>query len=131
MSSIPSVQFILYVSDQERSRKFYTALFGREATLHVPGMTEFDLGGCKLGLMPEAGIARTITPALPDPASASGVPRCEVYLLLDDLNAAVARANNAGARAISPVTDSDWGHRVAYFADPDGHVIALAQPIDP
>ncbi len=122
-------EFILYVKDQARSRDFYSALLDRRPVLDVPGMTEFDLDGCKLGLMPEDGIARIITPALPHPSSASGIPRCELYLLLKDLQSAAERAAAAGALVVQPTQPRDWGHYVAYFADPDGHVIALAQPI--
>ncbi|HQW05606.1 MAG: VOC family protein [Flavobacteriales bacterium] len=123
------VEFILYVRDQEHSCAVYSTLLGQEPTLHVPGMTEFDLGGCKLGLMPGSGIARIITPVLKHPENAAGVPRCELYLLVDDLQAALHRAGSAALQIVDPATERDWGHRVAYFADPDGHVIALATPI--
>lgn len=123
------VLFILYVRSQTTSRDFYRALLDAEPVLDVPGMTEFDLGSCKLGLMPADGIARIITPALPHPAIGNGVPRCELYLLLNDLNAVLERATKAGAPMVAPAKDQDWGHRVVYFADPDGHVIALARPI--
>jgi catechol 2,3-dioxygenase-like lactoylglutathione lyase family enzyme len=117
---------ILYVQDQLRSRDLYRVLLDRVPVLDVPGMTEFDLGGCTLGLMPASGIARIITPALPHPNAGHGVPRCEVYLRVDDLDAMITRAVTAGLAVVSPATDRDWGDRVAYFADPDGHVIALA-----
>ncbi len=123
------VLFILYVRSQTASRDFYRALLDAEPVLDVPGMTEFDLGNCKLGLMPEEGIARIITPALPHPASGSGIPRCELYMLMDDLTAVLERATKAAVAVVAPVKDQDWGHRVAYFADPDGHVIALASPV--
>lgn len=122
------IEFILYVADQSRSRAFYRALLEEAPVLDVPGMTEFDLGpGCKLGLMPENGIARIISGPLRHPADCNGVPRCELYLQVMDLEAAVQRAGRAGGRLVSAAADRDWGHRVAYFADPDGHVIALAQ----
>ena len=120
------VEFILYVADQERSRRFYEAVLGSAPTLHVPGMTEFDLGSCKLGLMPEANIAKIITPALCDPRGASGVPRCELYLLVEDAESLCERAVLAGARSVDALRPRAWGHRAAYFADPDGHVLALA-----
>jgi lactoylglutathione lyase len=111
------------------SRDFYRTLLGTQPVLDVPGMTEFDLGHCKLGLMPEDGIARIVTPALPHPGTGHGLPRCELYLLLDDLAPALERANGASAKVVAPSMEQDWGHRVAYFADPDGHVIALAEAI--
>lgn len=122
-----TVEFILYVADQSRSARFYAELLGLAPTLDVPGMTEFALpGGCKLGLMPEAGIARIISGPMPHPATGHGIPRCELYLLVEDLPAACARAERAGARVVDAACDRDWGHRVAYYADADGHIIALA-----
>ena len=126
---ILSSEFILYVADQTRSTAFYTTLLGNAPTLDVPGMTEFSLSdGCKLGLMPESGIARIISGPLRHPSEGNGIPRCELYLLVDDLAGAVQRAMNAGAQLVDQAADRDWGHRVAYCADPDGHVIALAAP---
>ena len=124
------IEIIFYVSDQYRSRGFYENLLGMAPVLDVPGMAEFELQqGVKLGLMPEGGIAKIITPALPHPQEGSGIPRCELYLFVEDTAAAYTNALTAGARAISPAMDRDWGHRVAYVADPDGHVIAFAQEI--
>ncbi|MFH1277984.1 MAG: VOC family protein [Candidatus Eisenbacteria bacterium] len=125
------VHFIFYVADQDRSAAFYEAALGREARLHVPGMTEFDLGGgAVLGLMPEAGIRRLLGEALPDPAPANGVPRAELYVLVHDPAACHDRAVRAGARELSPLREREWGHRAAYSLDPDGHVLAFAGPID-
>ena len=124
------IEFTLCVPDQERSKRFYADLLDQQPSLDVPGMTEFTLSdGCKLGLMPENGIARIISGPLPHPSKAQGVPRCELYLLVEDLEAAIGAAERAGARTVDPVKDRDWGHRVAYFADPDGHVVALACPL--
>lgn len=123
-------EFILYVADQRRSANFYAALLDREAVLDVPGMTEFELAsGTKLGLMPNEGIARIISGPLLHPSIGSGIPRCELYLLVDDLAAATTRAEVAGAIVVTAAADRDWGHRVVYFVDPDGHVIALAELI--
>lgn len=120
-------EFILYVADQARGARFYAALLAAAPTLDVPGMTEFALpGGARLGLMPEAGIRRLLGDALPDPAGAHGVPRAELYLVMPDPEAAHARGLAAGARELSPVRPRDWGHRVGYLLDPDGHVVACA-----
>jgi catechol 2,3-dioxygenase-like lactoylglutathione lyase family enzyme len=127
-----NAHFVLYVADQAAARRFYAAALGREPTLDVPGMTEFALGpGCVLGLMPAAGIKRLLGDRLPDPAAAAGVPRCELYLLVDDPAKCHARALAAGATELSPPAERDWGHRAAYSLDPDGHVIAFAEAIRP
>jgi catechol 2,3-dioxygenase-like lactoylglutathione lyase family enzyme len=120
--------FIFYVSDQGRSAAFYRAALATEPRLDVPGMTEFGLGdGAILGLMPEAGVRRLLGNAIPDPATAGGVPRAELYLLVKDAEAGHARALAAGARELSPLLPRDWGHRAAYSLDPDGHVLAFAE----
>ncbi len=119
---------ILYVADQQRAAAFYTDVLGAEPSLHVPGMTEFHLGqDCVLGLMPETGIKRLLGDALPDPASANGVPRCELYLRVDDPAACHVRALAAGARELSGLAPRNWGDDAAYSLDPDGHVIAFAR----
>ncbi|APR78824.1 Hypothetical protein A7982_04171 [Minicystis rosea] len=124
---VDRAHFIFYVRDQDASTTFFREVLAREPTLNVPGMTEFELGsGAVLGLMPEAGIVRLLGASI-DPARAAGVPRAELYLLVDDPAAYHARALGAGARELSAPTERGWGHLAGYCADPDGHVIAFAR----
>jgi uncharacterized protein len=117
---------ILFVRDQAESTRFYAAALAAEPTLDVPGMTEFMLpGGAVLGLMPEAGAARLLGPSH-DPSRAAGVPRAELYLIVDDADAYHRRCVAVGGREVSPILPRDWGHDVAYALDPDGHVVAFA-----
>ncbi|HTY07584.1 MAG TPA: VOC family protein [Candidatus Edwardsbacteria bacterium] len=120
--------FVLYVADQTRSKEFYKKALALDPMLDVPGMTEFELSdGCKLGLMPEKGIATILGNAVPDPASANGVPRCELYLNVDDPQACCDRAVHAGAKQVSALQLRGWGDEAAYVADPDGHIITFAR----
>lgn len=124
---VHAAHLILYVSDQRASSVFYAHVFERKPDLDVPGMTEFRLtDGAVLGLMPTQGIRRLLGDALPDPSSAHGVPRAELYLLVDDAAAYHARALRHGATELSPMAPRDWGHDVAYSLDADGHVLAFA-----
>ena len=126
MESLQRVMTILYVADQRRSTEFYRQVFGREPSFDVPGMTEFELvDGCRLGLMPVAGIKRLLGAALPDPCQGNGVPRAELYLVVADAAAGHARALGAGATELSLLLPRDWGDSVAYCLDPDGHVLAF------
>ena len=120
-------EFILYVSDQDCSREFYSSLLNRIPVTDVPGMCESELNaGAVLGLMPAHGIARLIQPALPHPAQGSGIPRCELYVPVADADASYIHALKCGAIPVHEPANRDWGHRVAYAADPDGHVLAFA-----
>jgi len=120
--------FVLYVSSQEDSARFYARVLAMEPTLHVPGMTEFTVSEtCRLGLMPERGIRKLLGQALPDPAGAAGIPRSEVYLLVEDPDACHQRALSSGAIELSPLAERDWGDPAAYSLDPDGHVLVFAR----
>jgi catechol 2,3-dioxygenase-like lactoylglutathione lyase family enzyme len=120
--------FILYVSDQSQSTDFYSQVLAQPPTLHVPGMTEFTLSSdCVLGLMPETGIKRLLGEKLPNPSSGAGIPRAELYLVVDNPQEYHRRALDLGATELSGLALRDWGDRVAYSLDPDGHVLAFAQ----
>ena len=124
------IHFILYVSDQERSTAFYSQVLGEAPTLNVPGMTEFSLeDSTVLGLMPETGIVNLLGPAIFNPGLARGIPRSEVYLVVENPEAFYARAIAEGACELSRLALRDWGHRAAYCLDPDGHVLAFAEVV--
>ncbi|MBI3170912.1 MAG: VOC family protein [Chloroflexi bacterium] len=123
--------FIFYVKDQAGSTAFYTRVLNREPSLHVPGMTEFHLSAdCILGLMPRTGIKHLLGARLPDPEEGNGVPRAELYLLVDEPQTYHERALAAGATELSELTVRDWGHRAAYSLDPDGHVLVFAELLE-
>lgn len=110
--------------------KFYATLFEQQPKLHVPGMTEFELGnGVVLGLMPNDGIAKIVTPILPNPAEGRGIPRCELYLYVSDLDEVYQRLHQQSIKWVSELQGRNWGDRACYFSDPDGHVIALAEKV--
>lgn len=120
--------FVLYVEDQQRSRVFYEKVLNCPPVLDVPGMTEFPLTESSiLGLMPEQGIVRILGDAVPDPRDGRGIPRCELYLFVDDPEISYRRLVDAGGKPISPPSLRDWGDFTAYGADLDGHIIAFAR----
>lgn len=122
------VEFILYVSDQKKSRLFYEKILSIKPTLNVPGMTEFTLSpACKLGLMPENGIAKIITPALKHPSKANRAPRCELYFKVKNIQSMYKKVQKWKLHIVSEPKQRDWGDVVFYISDPDGHVVAIAQ----
>ncbi len=120
--------FIYYVEEQSRSLDFYTRTLLLEATMNVPGMLEFTLpDGSRLGFMPEEGIKNLLGTKFPDPSRANGIPRAEIYLVVDDAATYHARALANGAIELKSLQNMPWGDRVAYSLDPDGHVLAFAE----
>ena len=124
------IEFILYVSNQEKSSAFYERLLDIKPSLNVPGMTEFDLlENVKLGLMPENGIAKIISEKLPHPKNGNGIPRCEIYLKVKSPIEYLKRGIELGGKEISKFQNRDWGDKVGYISDLDGNIISFAQKI--
>ncbi|MDF2985858.1 MAG: putative lactoylglutathione lyase [Eubacterium sp.] len=131
ISKDKNVMFIIYVKDQEKSKTFYQEVLGYEPRLHVPGMTEFQLGdNVALGIMPETGIMRILEGKIQNPGIASGIPRCEIYIFVDNPNEYYQKTVQAGGTGISKTELRGWGDNVAYGSDPDGHILAFAYNAD-
>lgn len=122
------VELIFFVSDQKKSKDFYSAVLNTEPSLDVPGMTEFQLSNdCKLGLMPSDGIVKLLENKIPHPDSAAGIPRSELYLYVDKPVEYLDRAIKAGAAPLSEYQLRNWGDYVCYCKDLDGHLVAFAK----
>ena len=130
MKSIQKIHTILYVENHEISTEFYTKILRLKPDLNVPGMTEFHLtDDFTLGLMPNSGIAKILAGKTPPPESGTGIPRCELYLYVDDIEAALKNIHDNQIAVISGLQERNWGDMAFYFADPDGHIIAFATKI--
>jgi predicted enzyme related to lactoylglutathione lyase len=122
-----TAHFIFYVKDQESSTRFYESVLAIKPRLNVPGMTEFLLNdGAVLGLMPEAGIKKLLGETIKNPSEAAGIPRAELYMIVENADQFHERSLKSGATELSSMTKRSWGHIAAYSSDPDGHVLAFA-----
>ena len=63
--------------------------------------------GIKLGLMPENGIAKILFDKTPHPNTGNGIPRCELYILIDTNEKTYQIALEAGAKEISKIQNRD------------------------
>jgi hypothetical protein len=117
----------LGVADVDESRRFYERLGWRASRASVPGVvTFFQAGGMALALWgrnelaADARMADDGAPRFGRVALAQNVRRRE------DVAAVLAEAEAAGGRLQRPDADTDWGGRVGYFTDPDGHLWEVA-----
>ena len=121
---------ILAVAHRQRSVAFYREAFGWPARVDAPIYTELELpDGRGLGLYQRENFAHNTGQAphvIPDGA----ISGTEVYLHCDDLEATIARLENAGARLLSAAAPREWGDEAAYYADPDGNVLVVARPLE-
>ena len=122
---------ILAVTDVLRSVDFYERVFGWPRNEQINYQNYVELlppDGGALGLYSRDGYAAEVG-AEPAAVGANGeVSPAYVYVRIEDVEATVATAQEAGARLLSPPAERSWGERAAWFADPDGNLIAVAQP---
>jgi catechol 2,3-dioxygenase-like lactoylglutathione lyase family enzyme len=116
---------IIYVSDISRSETFYRDAFGFEPVYRFPpdGLAEFVY----LALGPTGiGLGATEAENVHGGPIAPGSGAFELFLYVDDMEAACERLLALGAPQLRAPADEAWGERRAYFADPDGNAIHIA-----
>ena len=117
----------LVIKDAAAAIEFYKKAFGAEEVERMPGPgghgimhAEIRIGNSMIMLcdeFPEMG-AR-------GPQSLGGSP-VSIMLYVEDVDAAVKQAVDAGAEVTMPVADMFWGDRYGRLNDPFGHQWAVA-----
>jgi predicted enzyme related to lactoylglutathione lyase len=122
------MQVILAVSDVGRAVAFYERAFGwpRNEAIDYSNYVEFLVGGGALGLYERGAYGREVG-AEPVAIDDGLVSPSYLYLRVDDVDDAVRRLTEAGATPLSPLSPRAWSERAAWFADPDGNVVAVAE----
>lgn len=120
---------ILYVNDVRESLAFYGRAFGFATKfLHDSG----DFGELDTGATALAFSSRRLMRELkknPQPSDAAA-PCFEIAFVTPDVDAALARAVDAGATLVQAPERMPWGQTVAYVADVDGVLVELCTPVD-
>lgn len=107
---------------------FYKAAFGAEEIMRMPGPdgrllhASIRINGAVVMMhdeFPEHGGH--------SPLALGGTP-VTIHLMVDDADAAAARAVAAGAELVMPVEDQFWGDRYGMVQDPFGHRWSIATP---
>jgi lactoylglutathione lyase len=116
---------VVYAGDVERSVRFYAGLLGFHEHFRLPaegeaGYVGLERAGSRLGIVTTRSPQELLGLAV-----GSG-PRFELFVYVDDVDAAVARMRDAGVPVLRDPADMPWGERVAHVADPDGNPVALA-----
>lgn len=122
------MHLVLAVADVGRAVRFYGDAFGWATRLeHEDVYAELALpdDDC-LGLYRRDGFAASSGARAVEPGPGEHVG-AELYVRVDDLDAAIERLIRAGATPLSPRSQRSWGDEAAYFGTPDGHVVAVAR----
>ncbi|GGK76142.1 VOC family protein [Streptomyces flaveus] len=105
---------------------FYEQLGFARHTQH-PDAGEPGFVGLRRGPA-EIAVSGISPPAPRGDHSANGGDRWEMFVFVEEVDAAVERLRRAGAPVLSEPVDMPWGERVAYVTDPDGNRVAVASP---
>ena len=120
----------LRVRGGARAIAFYEQAFGAKEKFRLVepggrvGHAELDFGGVTLMLSdeyPEFGLAGPET---------VGATTFSIHLHVDDADAAIARAVEAGATLLRPASDAFYGERGGTVRDPFGHEWLLGHTIE-
>jgi uncharacterized protein len=129
----PRISLItLGVEDLERALRFYRDGLGwptqgiAGAELEHGAVAFFELQyGLKLALWPRASIAHD-TGLATGKANSGNIVLAHNVASKEEVDAVMAQASAAGARAVKPAQDTFWGGYAGYFQDPDGHLWEVA-----
>lgn len=116
----------LVVAGAAKAMDWYKQAFGAVEEMRMPGPDGRLMHGC----IRINGAAIFLVDEMPEwgaigPKMLKGSP-VTVHLMVEDVDAVVARAVKAGATVTMPVADQFWGDRYGCLDDPFGHKWSVA-----
>jgi PhnB protein len=120
----------LAVENAAEAIEFYERAFGAHETLRMPGPdgsighAELDIGDSKV-MLSDPFPQSTVRP----PGEIGGTS-ASVFMYVEDVDAVVKQAVDAGATVTMEVADQFWGDRFGTVSDPFGHVWSIATHVE-
>jgi catechol 2,3-dioxygenase-like lactoylglutathione lyase family enzyme len=115
------------VDDVEQSIAFYTQLLGFEVlTNFPPAVADVKRGNLRLLL---AGPTSSAGRPMPDGAKPGPGGWNRIHLIVDDIDAEVARLRDAGAAFRNDIVEGPGGKQIL-LQDPSGNFVELFQPAE-
>jgi PhnB protein len=120
----------LAVDDAARAIEYYTKAFGAKEIVRMDapggkiGHAELEVGDSRIMLSDPFPQASTRPPKELGGTSAS------VFMYVEDVDAVVKQAVDAGATVAMEVADQFWGDRFGTITDPFGHVWSIATHVE-
>ena len=120
----------LAVENAAEAIEFYKRAFGARESLRMPGPdgsighAELEIGDSKLMLsdpFPQSSVR---------PPGEIGGTTASVFMYVEDVDAVVKQAVDAGATVTMEVADQFWGDRFGTVTDPFGHVWSIATHVE-
>ena len=119
---------VLFVRDLAKCLTFYRDTLGLPVTESTPERASFQMDNVYFLLLEVSAAAHMIS----DDANAlkiEGAPRVLLAAGVEDVDAAYEALKARGVTLLRPPTNQPWGLRTAYFADPEGNLWEINQPV--
>ena len=120
---------VLFVRDLARSLTFYRDTLGLEVKNSDPNSVAFLMEDRYLLLL-EVSAAADLIPSEAKALKIEGGPRVLLATGVEDVDAAYEELKARGVTFLRPPTNQPWGLRTAHFADPEGNLWEINQPIE-
>ena len=121
---------VVFVKDMNTCKTFYRDTLGLEVTEEDPAHVAVHMDNVYFLLL-EVGAAAHMICAPELELKIEGGPRGLLAAGVEDVDATYEALSARGVTFLSPPTDQSWGLRTAYFADPEGNLWEINQPIKP
>lgn len=122
--------FIIYVDNLDKTKMFYKLLFDIKPIIDEPGMCELELpNGAVLGIMSNSSLEKLFGTEYSINEKKRSSPKFEFYFQVDNAEALYQKALQLGALELRKFAEMDWGDKVAYCINHDGHILAFAEKI--
>jgi lactoylglutathione lyase len=119
---------VVFVKDMAKCKTFYRDTLGLQVTEHDPEHVAVQMDNVYFLLLEVGAAAHMISEQALD-LSIEGGPRGLLAAGVEDVDAAYEVLKAKGVTFLRPPTDQPWGLRTAYFADPEGNLWEINQPI--
>jgi PhnB protein len=120
----------LAVEDAARAIEYYAKAFGAKEVVHMDspdgtiGHAELEIGDSRIMLSDPFPQSST------RPPKELGGTSMSVFMYVEDVDALVKQAVDAGATVTMEVADQFWGDRFGTITDPFGHVWNIATHVE-
>jgi len=119
---------VLFVRDLPRCLTFYRDTLGLQVTESTPELASFQMDNVYFLLL-EVSAAANMIGEEANALQIEGGPRVLLAAGVEDVDASYEALKAKGVTVLRPPTNQSWGLRTAYFADPEGNLWEINQPV--
>jgi lactoylglutathione lyase len=114
----------LFTDDKAAAKEFYARAFDAAPLMEDDTSVLFRFENTMINLVDSKAAAEMIAPGTVGTGS-----RLQLTIFVENADETIEELRGRGVELLNGPLDRPWGQRTAAFADPDGHIWEVAQPI--